>query len=725
MLVGEMMRGMMRGLLANERSGEMKAIELKPGQVVKATVLQTFPNQEAMLNIEGAKVRAKLEIPLKAGQTAMMQVQNESTNMQILLKPLSITGEVADEAVQDLLRNLQVKDTAANRVMAQQLLSSPVPLNKESIQQIRQVMAANPPNIPAEEWNQAIVIAHNKGTPMTEESVRALHQVLFGKPLHETVQQLTRQLNDLISQSRLSPQAQQKIEQLTQLLQQMRELSAKLTGETPSAQTNLPAGTAKGNGAVVSPLLNLQGQASGSATQAGNVGGGNGLAAQDTGQVPVQGQSQLTGASQGNRQDSGVTNQTQTGSTAGGANQTSGVTQPSASAPVGNQSQAGNPAVANPANTASDSPAGTPRPGSPSQPPLNPGSLQSSLHQYSRSVDLMQPNMNPGSTPNQSASVVQANSAANTATAPSATNQQSVPLPGYPQATNPNAASAQTNAPIVNTWAPPTAANYASAGTYSVQVKQGEPQIVQQLLQHMGLQTEHSLGQSARQTDAAMVSQKVQQAQQTLNTLTNQLTQQATQVAAAQADANPLDSVKGALMQLLSMSEVPASVRGTLESLVQNITGQQLLLSPDKYGSFSYVTMTIPLFDQHQDGQTAEVHIQSRKGKKGQLDPKNCRLLFDLNMKELGKTMVDVHVVDRIVNVYVLNDHPAVQALVESSREEIADSMESIGYQFLSLKVSDYPQHLSELQGGEPSEAQAVKLPTQNGQNYRGVDYRV
>ena len=99
MLVGEMMRGLIRGFATGDKASEMKTIDLKPGQVVKATVLQSLPNNEAVLNIEGAKVRARLEVPLKVGQTAMMQVQSESNAMQILLKPLSITNEAADEAV--------------------------------------------------------------------------------------------------------------------------------------------------------------------------------------------------------------------------------------------------------------------------------------------------------------------------------------------------------------------------------------------------------------------------------------------------------------------------------------------------------------------------------------------------------------------------------------------------------------------------------------------------
>jgi hypothetical protein len=217
-----------------------------------------------------------------------------------------------------------------------------------------------------------------------------------------------------------------------------------------------------------------------------------------------------------------------------------------------------------------------------------------------------------------------------------------------------------------------------------------------------------------------MVEQARQAMQQALQS--NVTAQTAQQQASAQT---AFDSVKSALMQLLGMQELPATVKGTLESIVQNITGQQLLLSPDKYGSFSYVTMTIPLFDNQQEGQTAEVHIQSRKGKKGRLDAQNCRLLFDLKMASIGQTMVDVHVVDRIVNIYVMNDHPEVEQLIADSRDEIAQGLERVGYQFLSLKVSSYPHELDELNPAEEADTKAVKMPPQAGQNYRGVDFRV
>ncbi|MBW7462294.1 hypothetical protein K0U00_50405, partial [Paenibacillus sepulcri] len=109
---------------------------------------------------------------------------------------------------------------------------------------------------------------------------------------------------------------------------------------------------------------------------------------------------------------------------------------------------------------------------------------------------------------------------------------------------------------------------------------------------------------------------------------------------------------------------VPQALKDTAQQLVQHITGQQLLLTPERTASlFSHVTLFIPM--QGQDGsQTASVHIQTRRGRKGELDAENCRLLFDLRMNTLGETVVDVQVVNKIVSLNLWNDHPAIAELL-------------------------------------------------------------
>ncbi|WP_127604578.1 hypothetical protein [Paenibacillus validus] len=191
------------------------------------------------------------------------------------------------------------------------------------------------------------------------------------------------------------------------------------------------------------------------------------------------------------------------------------------------------------------------------------------------------------------------------------------------------------------------------------------------------------------------------------------------------------DSLKSVLMQLAQVPDASEEVKQAAQQAVQQITGQQLLLSPDRNALFSHVTLFVPLV-QADGTQTAAIHIQSRKGKKGGLDASNCRLVFDLQMKALGDTLVDVQVVNRIVSLHVHNDSSFTAALLESYREEIAGGLASIGYQFISMKVSPYPAKLSDINDASGEDRMSGKDSKSNGipsvyshKPYKGVDIRV
>ena len=92
--------------------------------------------------------------------------------------------------------------------------------------------------------------------------------------------------------------------------------------------------------------------------------------------------------------------------------------------------------------------------------------------------------------------------------------------------------------------------------------------------------------------------------------------------------------------------------------------------------------------------------------------------------------MLDVHVVNKIVSLNVHNDHPALAGLMESSKEEIAAAMNSVGYQFISLKCSPYPKP-PEVQEGKEEAAKIGSLMVRvdlselyRPRTYKGVDVR-
>jgi hypothetical protein len=208
------------------------------------------------------------------------------------------------------------------------------------------------------------------------------------------------------------------------------------------------------------------------------------------------------------------------------------------------------------------------------------------------------------------------------------------------------------------------------------------------------------------------------------------LTAQLTAASPTSGEANEVvkqtiaDTLKAALLQLNAMDDTPSAIKESSEKLLQQITGQQLLLSPDRSAMFTHITLMIPMNNAAGE-QTAAVHIQSQKGSRGEIDANNCRLLFDLRMKSIGDTLVDVQVYNRIVSLQVHNDHDFVSSLLEKSRDEIASSLHNIGYQFLSLKCTPFPSDENDSSAPTQDSSKNVNAMHYVSKPYKGVDIRV
>ncbi|QAY65584.1 hypothetical protein [Paenibacillus protaetiae] len=189
------------------------------------------------------------------------------------------------------------------------------------------------------------------------------------------------------------------------------------------------------------------------------------------------------------------------------------------------------------------------------------------------------------------------------------------------------------------------------------------------------------------------------------------------------------DNLKTALLSLASSDEVPANIKETAQQLVHHITGQQLLLAPERNGQmFTHLTMYVPIFTK--DGrQTASVQVQTRRGRRGELDADNCRLMFDLSMQTLGQTMVDVAVTDKIVGITLWNDHPAISALTAQAKAEIAQKLSGAGYKLLSFKAQPFPapETAGESAGPSAQNKYPPAVPAASwfaSSPYKGVDFR-
>ncbi|MDQ1913270.1 hypothetical protein RAC89_23005 [Paenibacillus sp. GD4] len=256
--------GLFRGMMGDVQASEPKSLELKTGQVVRGVVLQVLPEQEALMNIGGVQVRAKLETPLKQGQSTMLQVQPESANGQVNLKPLESSGgvQIADSSLPDVIKSLAISDTPANRQLVQALHQAGIALTKENVQAFVQLAGQMPASIPLEDWLPAGIVAIQKGVPLTPEAVLSVKQAIQGQPIHETLTRLEDAIErELGGGKPMTPDSRALLEGVKALVQQVRAASAQLLAQ---AEVETPLGTNAGAGAQ-SGVAAMAAGASGSA----------------------------------------------------------------------------------------------------------------------------------------------------------------------------------------------------------------------------------------------------------------------------------------------------------------------------------------------------------------------------------------------------------------------------------------------------------------------------
>ncbi|MBP1961130.1 hypothetical protein [Paenibacillus aceris] len=249
--------GLIRSLVGDLTASESKVLELKVGQVVKGVVLQLLSDQDALLNIGGVQVRAKLETPLKQGDVTYLQVQPESNGGQILLKPLTESDvQIAEDSLGDLLKAFTVKDTAGNRQLVQQMQQEGVPVSKENVKAFEALMSNLPEGVNKEEWAQAAILAYKKGLPLTQETVGALRQVTSGPPVGKLLEQLEQQAAALLEQEPQHPAADT-AKQVVALLKELRASAAAVWPARPpeasAAAAAPPAGAAAGAPLAAAP----------------------------------------------------------------------------------------------------------------------------------------------------------------------------------------------------------------------------------------------------------------------------------------------------------------------------------------------------------------------------------------------------------------------------------------------------------------------------------------
>ncbi|TVY08798.1 hypothetical protein [Paenibacillus cremeus] len=727
--------GLMRSFIGETKVAEPKALELKVGEVVKGTVLQSFSDQDALMSIGGVQVRAKLETPLKPGDVTMLQVQPESETGQVVLKPMQSSNvPIAEVSLGEVLKTVGLPDSPANRQLVQALHQAGISLTKENVQAFADLQTRMPTQQTQEQWLPSAVIAFQKGLPLTPETVLSVRQAVQGEPFHATLTQLEALVQQELGgegEASLSPQTRELLQSARQLVQQVRDAAGQLIASAgdDAAAADDAATTVGGaveaqprgsqGGAVAGQQASATGAAAmtigsqGVAEEASRAVVGNSQQSQQQvskdgataagGQRAFVGDDVVDGASEGVH---GVAQRAASGSDVAAAEPQQKVPAAVEGAPRGAADGAGVNRAAGAQLQAGDvdsqqkaaAPAG------------EPGA-------EAADGDSAEPLPQRAAAPGQQQPEAQPRRSAEQAPAGAADTPQRIGdgrAQGSPAAAEARTGASGAQTPPGEAGASPGGASAASAGAApaapaapaAAPAPSSDGHVLGRLMKALGVEHEHDAMKLLESRTADPASS-----------------------AASPADAKAADTLKSVLLQLSQADDISSSLKDSAQQAVQQITGQQLMLSQDRTAMFSHVTLFVPLMNANGE-QTAAIHIQSRKGKNGSLDESNCRLVFDLQMKAMGDTMVDVQVVNRIVSLNIHNNLPFTQQLLEASKEEIAQGLASVGYQFISMKCSPYPEKVAADTSGTSTESRETKPATPitsvyTQKPYKGMDIRV
>jgi len=617
---------MLRAFMGNAAPAEGKTLELRIGQIVRGILMEMLDSGDALMNINGVSVRARLEADLPIGRGTLLQVQPGSNGATILLKPLADAVDVApDEALKNVLKQFGLPDQKWSYELLRGLRRDGYALDSDSASFFRAAASARPAAADQASWTGAADVAFRRGLNPSENTLAALRQTLFGQPLHE---------------------------ELTGFAAAFRQWTGAASGADAGKLPEWAAGLQR---------LLAEGErllAQGGAQLSGDAARTAGSAPAARGEPSAQaGQTQMPSPAASHAESAVRAASALTAAPSAAAGQTA----PSANPAMPAQAAAAG-ARLTPTQTASAQPAANGLPaGAAMDPRTSAASARASLAQAAGGGE-------------------------------------------RPQA-NPSAAAADQ--------AVQARVAQDAAGSAGQAAQRGGDSWIGRFLQWLGAGHEHRLLQAAADARTTMP-------------------QPAPQATAGEAAPQPLqqqagESLKSALMSLAVNDEAPLALREAAQTLANHITGQQLLLSSERQYSqpYSFMTLFVPMKGQEGDT-TATVHVQTRRSRKGEWDADNCRLLFDLRMRHLGSTVVDVQVVDRIVSLKLLNDHPGTADLVEQAREELNAGLREAGFQLLSLKVQAFPDAPEQAIGASADRAPAQHAASEFASKpYRGVDFRI
>lgn len=176
------------GAQTSANNVQKKPLILNEGQMIHGQIKKLFPGQLAEIQIGSQKMIAKLEVPMKAGDSYYFQVNSVSPDLQLkVIAGPTGTTESHGRQLTNLMEAMQLPKTSEMKVLLSFVIKNKIPISREGLVQAESLLK----NVPPTGMNNALISIQKMSElklPFTEsmfhsilgvESKEGLHAVLL------------------------------------------------------------------------------------------------------------------------------------------------------------------------------------------------------------------------------------------------------------------------------------------------------------------------------------------------------------------------------------------------------------------------------------------------------------------------------------------------------------------------------------------------------------------
>ena len=198
------------GAPSSANNNPNKPLTLNEGQMVHGQIKKLFPRQMAEVQIGNQKMIAKLEVPMKAGDSYYFQVKSVQPELQLkIISGPTVAAEGKGHQLNKLMEAMQLRKTSEMKALLSFVIKNKMPMTREGLLQVETLLR----NVPPAAMNDALTSIQKMAElklPFTESMFRSILGVESKEGLHSILDTLKSVLHSdpsVLPQTKLSIKA--------------------------------------------------------------------------------------------------------------------------------------------------------------------------------------------------------------------------------------------------------------------------------------------------------------------------------------------------------------------------------------------------------------------------------------------------------------------------------------------------------------------------------------